>query len=99
MRRFTRLTNAFSKKLENHAHMGCAVRRLVQFAPQDAADLASDGGRDRKAALVDGDVIALIDARSAKISAQTLVDGPIALAPLPRWLQIDVGRSGKSDRS
>ena len=30
MRRFTRLTNAFSKKLENHAH-GRAIRDLVQL--------------------------------------------------------------------
>src|SRR5881392_1920106 len=42
MRRFTRLTNAFSKKLEDHAHM-VAVCPLVQLrvGPQDAADLAS----------------------------------------------------------
>src|SRR5437763_14479387 len=52
MRRFTRLTNAFSKKLENHAHMVALYALWYNFVR--AAGNASDGCRDRKAAMVDG---------------------------------------------
>ena len=33
MRRFTRLTNAFSKKAENHAHMRCSLLRPGKISP------------------------------------------------------------------
>jgi IS1 family transposase len=47
MRRFTRLTNALSKKIDNHIH-AVALLRLVQLRPhtQDAQGLAGHGGRD-----------------------------------------------------
>ena len=44
MRRFTRLTNAFSKKIENHAHMVAVyavwynfLRQIAQITPAMAA--------------------------------------------------------------
>jgi hypothetical protein len=54
--RFTRLTNAFSKKLESHAHMVALYALWYNFVriSQDAADLAGDGSWDRDAAMVDG---------------------------------------------
>jgi hypothetical protein len=55
MRRFTRLTNAFSKKFENHAHMVALLHRLVQLraSAQGAPTPPNDGGGDRRSALVD----------------------------------------------
>jgi hypothetical protein len=55
MRRFTRLTNAFSKKFENHVHM-VALYGLVQFDedPQGASDVACHGGRDHRVAVEHG---------------------------------------------
>jgi hypothetical protein len=45
MRRFTRLTNGFSKKLENHIAMVAISCGLLQFRqnPQDLANHSSDG--------------------------------------------------------
>jgi IS1 family transposase len=44
MRRFTRLTNCFSKKIENHIAM-VAIHRVLQFRqnPQDAENHTGDG--------------------------------------------------------
>ncbi len=75
MRRFTRLTNAFSKKLENHAHTVALyalwynfvrIHKTLRTSPATAAGIES-----RLWSMED--VVALIDARSAKISRSTLV--------------------------
>lgn len=75
MRRFTRLTNAFSKKLQNHAHMVALyalwynfvrVHKTLRMSPAMAAGIES-----RLWSMED--VVALIDARSAKVTGDTLV--------------------------
>jgi IS1 family transposase len=67
-RRFTRLTNAFSKKFENHAHMVAIwsvwynfirIHKTLRVTPAIAADLS-------KVVLNWEDLIALIDAEAAK---------------------------------
>ena len=47
MRRFTRLTNAFSKKAREPYSRDLAALHVLQFLPDscDAADVASDAGR------------------------------------------------------
>ena len=68
MRRFTRLTNAFSKKLENHLHMlslyfvhynFCRVHKSLRMSPAMAAGV-SDTLRDMEW------IFGLIDARAPK---------------------------------
>src|SRR5437762_2756925 len=75
MRRFTRLTNAISKKLENNDHIVAlydlwkhfySIHKTLRTSPAMAAGIES-----RLWSMED--VVALIDARSAKISGQTLV--------------------------
>jgi hypothetical protein len=80
MRRFTRLTNAFSKKIENHAHMVALyalwykfvrIHKTLRMTPAMAAGIES-----RLWSMED--VVALIDARPVKtrpvkISGNTLV--------------------------
>lgn len=46
MRRFTRLTNAFSKKLDNPCTRGCTALHVLQLLPrsQNAQGHASNGG-------------------------------------------------------
>ena len=65
MRRFTRLTNAFSKKVENHCHAlalyfvfynFCRVHKTLGAIPAMAAGLVDK-------VLKMADVVALIDAR------------------------------------
>lgn len=68
MRRFTRLTNGFSKKLENHLHMlslyfvhynFCRVHKAVRMSPAMAAGVSST--------LCDVEwIVSLIDARAPK---------------------------------
>ena len=68
MRRFTRLTNAFSKKIENHLHMlslyfvhynFCRMHKSLRMSPAMAAGV-SDTLRDVEW------IVGLIDARAAK---------------------------------
>ena len=75
MRRFTRLTNAFSKKIENHAHMVALyalwynfvrIHKTLRTSPAMAA-----GSETRLWSMED--VVAMIDASSAKITGATLV--------------------------
>jgi hypothetical protein len=50
MRRFTRLTNAFSKKLENHEHSVALHFDVLQLLPDSsiaARDTSDGSGRDR----------------------------------------------------
>jgi IS1 family transposase len=75
MRRFTRLTNAFSKKLENHCHAlalyfmfynFCRIHKTLKVAPAMAA-----GVTDKLWNMED--IVALIDARDQR--AKSLGDG------------------------
>jgi IS1 family transposase len=75
MRRFTRLTNAFSKKLENHEHIVALyalwynfvrIHKTLRVSPAMAA------GIEKRLWSME-DVVALIDARSAKISGKTVI--------------------------
>lgn len=68
MRRFTRLTNAFSKKFENHCHMValytvfynfCRIHKSLKVTPATAA-----GVTDRLWSMEE--IVALIDARAPK---------------------------------
>ena len=68
MRRFTRLTNAFSKKLENHCHAlalyfmfynFCRIHKTLKVAPAMAAAVTD------KLWSMD-DIVALIDARDER---------------------------------
>lgn len=54
MRRFTRLTNAFSKKVENHAHAVALHFMWYNFCPQGATDHACDGRRSVRSRVVAG---------------------------------------------
>ena len=75
MRRFTRLTNAFSKKLTNHAHMVALyalwynfvrIHKTLRTSPAMAAGIES-----RLWSMED--VVAMIDERSAKVTGERLV--------------------------
>jgi hypothetical protein len=75
MRRFTRLTNAFSKKLENHAHMVALyalwynfvrIHKTLRVMPAMAA------GIEKRLWSME-DVVALVDARAEKVGGSTLV--------------------------
>jgi IS1 family transposase len=75
MRRFTRLTNAFSKKLQNHEYMVALyalwynfvrIHKTLRVTPAMAAGIANKLWSME-------DVVALIDAHSAKVTGETLV--------------------------
>lgn len=72
MRRFTRLTNAFSKKFENHCHAlslyfmfynFCRIHKTLRVTPAMAAGV-SDKLWNME------DIVALIDARDARAKAK-----------------------------
>lgn len=69
MRRFTRLTNAFSKKLENHCHMVALYATWYNFIKQHKTlkgiTPAMAAGVSHKLWSME-DVVTLIDARAAK---------------------------------
>ena len=55
MRRFTRLTNAFSKKIENHAHMVALYTLWYNFVRiHKTLRVTSDGRRGRNPVVVNG---------------------------------------------
>lgn len=69
MRRFTRLTNAFSKKFENHMHMVALYSVWYNFVKQHKtlqglSPAMAAGVSDRLWDL--GDIVALVDARAPK---------------------------------
>jgi IS1 family transposase len=75
MRRFTRLTNEFSKRLENHAHMVAIyalwynfvrMHKTLRMSPAMAAGIETQLWSME-------DIVDLIDARSVKISGHTLI--------------------------
>ena len=75
MRRFTRLTNAFSKKLENHAHMVALYAlwyNFVRIHETLRTSPAMAAGIEKRLWSME-DVVALIDAQSAKISGDTVI--------------------------
>lgn len=75
MRRFPRLTNTFSKKMENHAHMVAPYAlwyNFVRIHKTLRTSLAMAAGIESWIWSME-DVVALVDARSAKVSGETLV--------------------------
>jgi IS1 family transposase len=68
MRRFTRLTNAFSKKAENHAHMVALYTTWYNFVRTHKTLKCSPAMASKISATLWSmeDVVALIDARAAK---------------------------------
>ena len=73
MRRFTRLTNAFSKKAENHAHMVALYTTWYNFIRQHKTlrcSPAMAAGVSKTLWSME-DVVALIDARAAKPNRPT----------------------------
>jgi len=77
MRRFTRLTNAFSKKLENHCHAlalyfmfynFCRIHKTLKIAPAMAA------GVSEKLWSME-DIVALIDAREERKKSVARISG------------------------
>jgi len=75
MRRFTRLTNAFSKKFQNHERMVALYALWYNFVRIHKTLLTSPAmaaGIETQLWSME-DVVALIDARAAKVSGETLV--------------------------
>ena len=90
MRRFTRLTNAFSKKIENHLHMlslffvhynFCRVHKSLRMSPAMAAGVSAEL-RDMEW------IVGLIDARAPEAEAaedlsETAEDFKLRHYPIP----------------
>jgi hypothetical protein len=77
MRWFTRLTNGFSKKLQNHEYMVALYAIWYNFVRIDKTlrtSPAMAAGIESRLWSME-DVVALIDARSAKVSGETLIGG------------------------
>ncbi len=68
MRRFTRLTNGFSKKVENHMHMVALYTTWYNFARMHKTLKCSPAMAAKVSATLwtMEDVVTLIDARAAK---------------------------------
>jgi len=62
MRRFTRLTNGFSKKFKNHAHSGCALLLSLQLLPSAFVieGDARDGSRANRPCMDSGGIVRLV---------------------------------------
>jgi hypothetical protein len=79
MRRFTRLTNGFSKKLQNHEYMVALYALWYNFVRIHKTLRVSPRWQRGSKAVSESrlwsmeDVVALIDARSEKIGGKTLV--------------------------
>ena len=77
MHRFTRLTNAFSKKLENHCHMAALYAVWYNFVKMHKTlkmTPAMASGVSKRLWSME-DVVALIDARSVKADMGELIIG------------------------
>jgi hypothetical protein len=68
MRRFTRLTNAFSKKFENHMHMVALYTVWYNYVKQQEPKgaFASDGRRPQRNASVSDRSCGMVDAVAPK---------------------------------
>jgi len=96
MRRFTRLTNAFSKKFENYCHaLGlylvfdnfCRVHRTLGVTPAMAADVAP-------VAMKTTDIVTMIDATNPSPAALRTGGWPAATIPRgthPPWPSVPLG--------
>jgi hypothetical protein len=73
MRRFTRLTNGFSKKLQNHEYMVALYAIWYNFVRIHKTLRTSPATGIENRLWSMEDVVALIDARSEKIGGETLV--------------------------
>jgi hypothetical protein len=79
MRRFTRLTNGFSKKLQNHEYMVALYALWYNFVRIHKTLRVSPRWQRGSKAVSESrlwsmeDVVALINARSEKIGGKTLV--------------------------
>ena len=75
IRRFTRLANAFSKKLDNHAHMVALYALWYNFVPIHKTlriTPAMAAGIETRLWSME-DIVAMIDIRSVKVSGETMV--------------------------
>ena len=93
MRRFTRLTNGFSKKLENHGHMVALHFMHYNFAenPQDAADYASNGRWRIRPRMVAGRNCDAGRCRIRSGEARAIPEKGVPMKPAIPWLTCAIG--------